>query len=374
MAYASLVRYWGSKPQLLIKALVDGLDSDVIVDPFGGSGAIARAVVETGRQAIYLDLNPYAWLAAHVSLAAASRREYDECVRDVVESLDSVRVERKLLRRDYLAYSDGTPFWKRRQKLRVSEFFGYDARLKLFKLLKAIDAVDASIDTKLALYLTFCAALYKSSLMCRREGGSWPVPCYWISRNPRPKDPLEAFIESAERFSSYFAKARRLKVVYSLRELERGDVALLLGNALTAEYRGDWALLTDPPFFDEIQYMELSFFYWAWLRESELPRVMRRLTGRRRLWDMGSEIVVNPARGATLSEYLEKMRRFAKKTSRMKEKILIFHEEDEKLVEQLASILRSEWKTLTERRVVVDKQRSVGPRGSREYIVFISTR
>jgi adenine-specific DNA methylase len=59
----------------------------------------------------------------------------------------------------------------------------------------------------------------------------------------------------------------------------------------------DLILITDPPFFDEVQYTELSFFYWAWLRESKFKDVVKEILRKNIAFRMRDEMIVNPNKG-----------------------------------------------------------------------------
>ncbi|MEJ2771390.1 MULTISPECIES: hypothetical protein [unclassified Stygiolobus] len=83
--------------------------------------------------------------------------------------------------------------------------------------------------------------------------GSWGVPSYWIRERHKEVDALEAFCSEIKSFYSYFRRNKG----YKLDE----DVKLLIKNSLSFRYDKDLILFTDPPFFDEVQYRELSFLF-----------------------------------------------------------------------------------------------------------------
>lgn len=370
----SISRYWGSKPEDIIRLFIKDLEGDTIVDPFGGSGTIARISLEMGKKAVYIDINPYAWLVAHVSIAGAPASEYEEAAKHVVEIAESDRKSRRYRpRHDYLRYANGRHFWKRRRFDRVSDLFTRDNACKLFRLLKSIDLVECTTRTKLALYLTFCTTLFRSSLMNREGAGTWGVPCYWVPKNSSPRDPFAAFITASKRLTRYLRRAKFYSVAYDINDLKDNDIVMLIGNALTFRYRSGWSLFTDPPFLDEIQYMELSYFYWAWLRESKLPTLMAKLMGKRRIYlRFSAEMVVNPARGVTTKEYMNMLEAFMGRTKCMREKAMLFHAEEDDIVKRVISIASRQWRNVVLKRTSLENQRRVGPRGSKEYILILS--
>jgi len=373
MLGTSIARYWGRKPLEVIREVIDDGDT-VIVDPFGGSGTIMFAALERGKKAVYADINPYAWLIAHVLVSGADHGEFNEVARRVLEAARSRRSRRRKLRNDRLYYPDGNPFMKRRRYDRVSDLFPEENARALFSILEAIDEQEASPRTMLALYLAFCNTLFPSSYMKRQGAGSWGVPCYWVPQNREPEDPFTVFERAVERLTRFFKFRRFYSVGYSLGDLANREAVLLLANALTLRYDPLWTVVTDPPHLDEVQYMELSFFYWAWLRESRFLEVVEQLIGRRPCFYMSKEITVNPKRGTDINIYLESIKRFMLRVRRIRRKVLIFHEEDSKVLSSIVEYSKSIWGTVKVDFVQIDTQRKIGPRGSIVYVVLKSPR
>lgn len=371
MLVASIARYWGRKPLEIVRETISDGD-DVVVDPFGGSGTITLAALERGRRVVYADINPYAWLIAHVLIAGADYEEFSDAVPRVLEAARSRTSWRTRLRGDRLRYPTGSPFMKRRRYDRVSDLFPENNMRILFSILRAIDELRVSARTKLALYLAFCNTLFPSSYMKRRGSGSWGVPCYWVPPENEPEDPPEVFARAAERLARFIKYGRFYRVGYSLRDLTECDAVLLLANALTLRYSPSWTIITDPPHLDEVQYMELSFFYWAWLRESRFREVVEQLLGRRPRFNISKEISVNPNRGTDLSTYLESIKRFMLRVRRARRKVVIFHEEDSKVLDRVVEYSRSIWGAVRVDYIRIDNQRKVGPRGDVTYIVLKS--
>ncbi len=366
-----LVRYWGRKPIEVIDGLINE-DNHVIVDPFGGSGSVVLEALRKGKRAVYADINPYAWLIAHVQIAGADPAEFNSVAGRAVRRARDIEglIRRRTLPNDWLRYSDGAPFVKRRNFDRVSQFFPRENFRKLLALLRAIDETTASVNTKLALYLAFASSLYPSSLMKRRESGSWGVPSYWAPQDNSPVDAYEAFSRSVKRIHDFLRKGRFYSVCYT--DLCDADARLLLSNALSVEYHRDYTLITDPPFTDEIQYMELSFFYWAWLRVSALPKIMASLVGRKMAFRFADELVINENRGLDVNVYINRFRRFLMRTKHVRRKVLIFHEENAGLLNVIREAIGEVWGQFEEKRFTLDIHRRVGPRGGNTYVVFIA--
>jgi hypothetical protein len=370
MNHRMLVRFWGRKPYSIAKKLIDSSDS-VIVDPFGGSGSIVLTSLEMGKKVIYSDINPYAWLVAHVHIAGADADEFLSAALRVLENTSRIwmSISSAKLPNDYLYYS-GAPFLKKRNFERVSEFFSLENRKKLRAILTSIDSVEASPRTKLALYLAFCAALYPASYMKRCGAGSWGVPSYWAPERRCPEDALEAFEKAIRRFYTFFKTRKFYSVCYTL--TCDADARILLHNALTIRYRSDWTLVTDPPHADEIQYAELSYFYWAWLKTSRFPQLFKSLTGKMPRLYMSREVVVNERRGKTIGSYLNDLEVFMKRTAMLRKKVLILHEEDKRILEKLNELAKRVWGNIKVEVVEIEEQRNIGPRGSKLYTVIYS--
>lgn len=355
-----LMRYWGRKPTKLIDDLFVDITDSVVVDPFGGAGTIVLSALRHGNRAVYLDINPYAWLVAFVNIVEIDPKEFREKGKEVLERLEPTK--KRVLRDDYLYYPNGKPFWKKRNADRVSQFFSPNNFRKLYSILKSIDEVEASPEVKVAFYGAFCSSLFKASKMKRENAGSWGVPSYWIPEKHSEVDAIEAFKSELDRFLSYFKNHKG----YRLNE----DVKLLVGNALTYSYDRNAVLFTDPPFFDEVQYMELSFFYWAWLRESKFKEVVRKILGHNVNFRINSEIVVNPNRGISYDKYLEMLDRFLIKTKRMKRKFLLFHYDKDDLRQKVITLVRERWGNVRVIDFNIENQRKIGPRGGKRYILI----
>jgi len=365
-----LVRFWGRKPSDIVRVYLDS--PGTVVDPFGGSGSFVLAALELGKRVVYSDINPYAWLVAHVTIAGADPEEFLSTALQVLDRASRawIYASSAKLHNDYLYYYNGRPFLKRRNFDRVSEFFSPENRMKLRAILKSIDAIEASPRTKLALYLAFCTALYPSSYMNRCGAGSWGVPSYWAPKNSCPEDALKAFEKAIYRFYNFLKTAKFYTVCYT--ETCNADARLLIKNALTLKYEDGWTLVTDPPHVNEVQYAELSYFYWVWLRSSGFPELVKRLIGKRPRLYMSKEIIVNEARGKNINTYMNKIALFMRRTRRLRKKVLVLHEERENILKKLIELAQSIWGKTRVESIHIANHRSVGPRGSEKYTIIYS--
>jgi len=370
MVYRMLIRFWGRKPDYMIKTFLDPSDS-IVVDPFGGSGSIALAALERGKKVIYADINPYAWLVAHVHIAGADPEGFLSLALQVLSkaSKNWKFSSSAKLPNDYLYYRR-TPFLKKRNFDRVSDFFPSENRMKLRAILESIDDIECNPKIKLALYLAFCAILFHSSYMKRCGAGSWGVPSYWAPERSCPEDTLEAFENAIKKFYTFFKTMKFYSVCYT--HTCDADARILIHNALTIKYRSNWTLITDPPHADEVQYAELSYFYWVWLKTSKFPQLVKSLTGKSPRLYMSKEIIVNERRGKTLNSYLSDLEVFMRRTAIIRKKVLILHDEDKKVMEKLVEIAKRVWGSIKIEVVEIEGQRSIGPRGSKVYTVIYS--
>jgi hypothetical protein len=370
MVYRMLIRFWGRKPDYIIKTFLDPSDS-IVVDPFGGSGSIALAALERGKKVIYADINPYAWLVAHVHIAGADPEGFLSLALQVLSkaSKNWKFNSSAKLPNDYLYYRR-TPFLKKRNFDRVSDFFPSENRMKLRAILESIDDVKCNPKIKLALYLAFCAILFNSSYMKRCDAGSWGVPSYWAPERSCPEDALEAFEKVIKRFYTFFKNREFYNVCYT--ETCDADTKLLLHNALTLRYKSRWTLITDPPHTDEVQYAELSYFYWIWLRSSKFPQLVKGLIGKTPRLYLSKEVIVNERRGKDINTYLNEMKLFMYRTKILKKKILILHEEKHNMMKRLTELAEKIWGNVRIERVEIPVQRNIGPKGNKEYTIIIN--
>jgi hypothetical protein len=118
--------------------------------------------------------------------------------------------------------------------------------------------------------------------------------------------------------------------------------------------------------------MELSFFYWVWLRESKFRDVVKEILGKNIAFRMRDEIIVNPNKNADYSNYILLMKKFLNRTSEMREKYLLFHYDNEELKKKVVELVKEEWGSIKIVDFNIENQRKIGPRGSKKYILMYS--
>jgi 16S rRNA G966 N2-methylase RsmD len=356
------MRYWGRKPSKLIDEIMRNIKKSTIIDPFGGSGSIIISALKHNNKGIYLDINPYAWLVAFVNIVNINPEEFMRKGKEVTENI--TETNETTLKNDYLYYPNGKPFLKKENTERVSQLFSPENFRKLYSILKGIDNINTSPETKIALYGAFCSSLFKASKMKRQNAGSWGIPSFWIPEKHKEIDAIEAFTSEVKKFYAYFRRNKG----YKLGE----DVILLIKDSLTFEYPKNLTLFTDPPYFDEIQYMELSFFYWAWLKDSKFKDVAKEILGENVTFRTDKEIIVNQNKNSDHEKYLLLMKKFLETTSEMKEKYLFFHYDNEQLKEKFIKLVKEEWKNIKVIEYSIENHRKIGSRGSNKYILIYS--
>jgi len=102
-------------------------------------------------------------------------------------------------------------------------------------------------------------------------------------------------MNSVKRIANFLKKFSEYKVI--LGEVEdvlagSADIAILEGDAKESRLPDECVdyVITDPPMLDEIQYLELSYFYLSWIRR-EPP--------------FEKEVVINPNRGVDEKVYYD---------------------------------------------------------------------
>jgi len=233
-----------------------------------------------------------------------------------------------------LEYPNGRSFYKKRDVERVDEFFTDRNLVFLSQLWDMISKFDGNERVKNYLYLIFFMTVVKSSKMCRESGGTWPVNSYWIPRRFVVWNPYITFKRSVAQALEAISQIRRNVKKGNVEQVlqKQADVCFLSHDATNLnlpENSIDY-IVTDPPHFDEVQFLELSFFYTAWLR-SRLP--------------FEREMVVNPAQNKGIDFYLNMVEKFSSEMHRIlkpnRYMTTILHEENPSLLEKCTDIIES---------------------------------
>ncbi len=400
-----IIRYWGRKAGSIAAPYIDKYSQpgEVVLDPFGGAGTIARIALLKGRRVIYSDLNPIATLIADVEISNVDHQVLRTASVEVLKrKLIPYRDEKGVVRytsrsrlysvkckcgrrrqvlyflwegntiigakvkcnvcknplikpeiklftgepvyfypKACLEYPNGKSFIKRRQVWKIHELFTRRNLVILSTLLNDIKAVKTDSNTKNALLVAFASILYQSSKMSRLHAGSWGINSYWLPKVHVERNPYVLFENSLKRLmrKDPISEENAIVLCCDARKLPLPDESVDL-------------IVTDPPFTDEIQYFELSYMTAAWL-------------GIRMPFD--GEIVVNKNQGKTLDVYYKlllesflELNRVLKKGHRA---VIMLHEEDRanlirmmRLVEQAGFLIERKERARMSQRQVGDRR------------------
>src|SRR5881296_2103798 len=81
-----VVRYWGRKSHDIAETYIRRYTKtgEVVGDFFGGSGVFVRTALELGRRALYIDLNPFAFLVAKSTVAPCESKRFLESANRLI--------------------------------------------------------------------------------------------------------------------------------------------------------------------------------------------------------------------------------------------------------------------------------------------------
>ncbi len=279
-------------------------------------------------------------------------------------------------------------FDKRRNVDYIHELFTRRNLLMLATLLHDIDEISYKYtsDVSLALYFTFTSILYDSSKMARKGSGSWGVPSYWVPRKHLEKNPYELFRRKAQKLANYFTNLNKLKseieyeVSTNINDVldNKKTIAITIGNALNLKEIPDNSIdlvFTDPPHTGEIQYFELSYFYWSWLTASmRFLSLSKKILGKNMYIDFSIELNTNTRQGKSLTRYIEDLKTSIKELYRVTKKrgytIIILHEENPKTRELLYNSLTKELNSMIIIKETI-QQRKIGERKKEGNIIDV---
>lgn len=410
-----IIRYWGRKAGDLAEYYINKYTQpkDIVLDPFGGSGSIARKILLMGRKCIYSDLNPLAALIARVDIEGVDTRSLKIAstnlfrrqrlyYRDESDNLHWMNCSRlyeiicrcgakrqvlyflwygdaiiaakvkckcgnpliKYSGYDYniniiyeypkarLMYDNGLPFLKRRQINTISELFTRRNIIILAALLKDIKKLKTNEQTRRALLVAFASILYQASKMSRLSGGTWAVNCYWIPKFHVERNPYFLFQNALRRLE----RIRGLAIAHTcINPVIYGNASLAILNNDAKELplpdNSIHLVVTDPPFTDEIQYFELSYMAAAWLDM---------------LIQFDKEIIVNRNQGKGFNEYCNLLTKsFTEMYRVLKPKhksIIMIHDEDEEIRNILIELVKSSGFIIDKIKKERMSQRNIGDR------------
>jgi len=388
------IRYWGRKPleQIEPYILEYSKEGEVVLDPFAGSGSTIMTALINRRRAIYNDLNQVAMIIAKANIlrqnvdVKLSKRYKDLYMVNGKEVSYYIWEGDKIIKaklvdgtlidyqgKDYdgddlilwwypqnpLYYLNGKTFDKRRNVTRVDELF---TKRNLLILSEMHWEIERQYNIKSI--VAFISILHETSKMARLGGGAWGLPCYWVPYKRIEKNPYILFekkLKMVNEVGGNYSVGRRDDVIQYLVDVAFwDDDAKKLGipdNSIDL-------IVTDPPFFDEIQYFELSYLAATWIGAKV---------------DFYNEIVVNHGRDKDETIYLKDLEKAISEMHRVLKKdrhvIIMFHEEEEDKMKEIKNVISSFF-TIEKEDIKTMQQRAIGDRitnsKGRELKVFIA--
>jgi len=92
-----------------------------VIDPFGDGGTIVFSALRHDNKAIYLGINPYAWLVTFVNVVSIDLKEFEEKSKEVLENVYLASIF--YLHNDYLYYPNGKFLGKEETLNGLQSFF-----------------------------------------------------------------------------------------------------------------------------------------------------------------------------------------------------------------------------------------------------------
>ena len=235
-------RYISAVPRFPI--LKYSCKGDLVLDPFCGSGTTAIEAMLNGRNALSIDIDPFARLLIKVKTTVYSEKAID-IIRKIVAELKQQTVEKQT------EYSlPGIP--------NIEKWFCNKSMLGLSFLKHWIDKLaNEDEDVRDYLYIVLAAIIRKSS----NADDVSPKP-YISTRYPKnPADPIELFFKTEEMYRDaiiHFSNSVRQYGCSSI-ILESND-ARDIGNASKVDLA-----VTSPPYINAYDYVRSLRFEDLWL-------------------------------------------------------------------------------------------------------------
>jgi adenine-specific DNA methylase len=408
------VSYWGVKHTLefrhVLKEYVKNL-STIILDPYGGSGGLARLMLSFGKRVIYNDLNPVAYLIARYNIAKNQEdlEDMKKCLIKIRESIDNVQelfyehchICNRFSEVKYRVYENGDvraylecghivksadvssykPSWasislsysnirflKAASGLTLGDLFTRRNAMVIDMILNVLNECPTS-----AKYIVIPIIYLLSKMAFFPEGKeniskswkpSWAVPAYWIPRRFIEYNPRLIIDTKIQNLS--FCKSAKYKVGTVEEVLKkRAHIAFLNSDAVNLPLPPRSVdIVTDPPYPTDIQYGELYFFFAILLGFKNYDQVFQ------------NELIVNKNRGFSLDDYIKRLDKHISKIHQVTKKHAIFIVKNSKNIDKILSIIEKYYDIKEQKDIILRKKRSrIGDhRDSYSYVVLFAKR
>jgi len=248
--------------------------SDLVLDPFGGSGVTAIEALMNGRRAISIDLNPMAVFMVQSIIAPVNQSDLAQAFQEVKEQyLKKQPKTEDEIRKALKRYPGPEPLHlpKGSDVDTVDQLFS-DKQTAQLGLLKSIILKQPNENIRNTLLLMFSGLITKINLTyhqsSERSEGRGNASVFQYYRYRLAKEPIE--LEVWKYFESRFKKVSDAKkeMEYFINEKTISNVQIVKGTATDLKFihkeTVDY-IYTDPPYGKKIPYLDLSAMWNAWL-------------------------------------------------------------------------------------------------------------
>ena len=260
-------------PQIAARAIsILTQPSELVVDPYCGSGTTLVESVLLGRRAIGVDLNQLAVLIARVKTTPISKLALSKLVQTLSNELALSAVDSELpLFRD--------SFKETNSELYQDPRFDCEWYRKWFQphVLRELIAIDSAIQKLDQQAISDFARVAFSDILRRSSNAHSGYPNVMFDKNaPKKGAPIPLFLKTLK---------RNLEMVASLSSASTSwpDAKVIHGNAASLPMDDDTvdAIITHPPYVGSIPYAEYGVLSLRWLG-IDAKQLDRELTGGRR--------------------------------------------------------------------------------------------
>jgi len=247
--------------------------SDLILDPFGGSGVTIIESLILGRKGIHIDINPLSKFIVDALLTPINciklNQEFDKLKNNYLKGEPKTKEEIKLAIKKYPFLKD-VELPKNADVRTVDRLFTEKQLAKLAYLKFLIRAIRNESIRKVFL-LCFSSTLTKinrtyhcSKQRTENAGDAAAFRYYRYRIAPKPID-----LDLWDTFESKFGRILKAKkeVAQFVNEDNFAEAVILQGTATKLELMDESVdyIYTDPPYGSKIQYLDLSIMWNTWL-------------------------------------------------------------------------------------------------------------
>ncbi|MDR2170434.1 MAG: type I restriction enzyme HsdR N-terminal domain-containing protein [Planctomycetaceae bacterium] len=243
---------------------------DVILDPFGGSGVTAVESLMNQRKAIHVDLNPLSTflidsLIAPVNIADL-QTAFDAVTKEYSNKEPKTKAEIKIALQKY-KQPKNLPLPKNADVKSVHQLFTDKQRAQL-SLLKSIIKKQKDKNIQKTLMLAFYNTLSVINLTFHEtpHGGGNHFGFYYryrMAKEPALRDTLTVFERKFKRILD-----GKKEIANEINNVTINNATIIKGTATDLSFLPDESvdyIYTDPPYGKNIQYLDLSTMWNAWL-------------------------------------------------------------------------------------------------------------